>query len=72
MRAVEAADADVDDARREAAAVVLRDRNPAERDLGEVALADADGGRASHAPEYKHRHTQGASICLVGYRSFSA
>ena len=40
VRPVEAADADVDDPRREQAAVVRGHRNPAQRDLGEVRLAD--------------------------------
>ena len=42
VRPVEAADADVDDARREPPAVVSGDRDPAARDLGEVRLAEAD------------------------------
>jgi hypothetical protein len=45
---VEATHADMDDAWPEAAAVVGGDRNPAERDLGDVVLTEADDGRSSH------------------------
>jgi hypothetical protein len=45
---MEAADSDVDDARRELRAVVGRDRNPAERDLREVGLGEADRRLSTH------------------------
>jgi hypothetical protein len=61
---MEAADSDVDDARRELRAVVGRDRNPAERDIREVGLREADGKRSTHGSHHKHRANHGARVDL--------
>jgi hypothetical protein len=48
VRAMEAADADVDDARFEASTVIGGHRDPALRDLGEVGFTEADRKRSTH------------------------
>ena len=55
LRAMKAADPDVDDPRREPRAVVGRDRNPARGDFGQVGLGEPDGERSTHNAQYKHR-----------------
>jgi hypothetical protein len=48
MRAVKAANADVDYARDESCAVVGGHRDPAQTDLGEMGLAQPDRKRTTH------------------------